>query len=65
MDRTGYVLRLYEDRGVDTEFDLCLNGFTAVWLGTMAEEKLQPLTIHDGLIHLHAAPHKVITLILE
>lgn len=65
MDRTGYVLRLYEDRGLDTEFDLQLNGFGKAYLATMAEEKTEPLTIEDGCVRLHAAPHKAITLMLE
>jgi len=65
MDRTGYVLRLYEDRGQDTVFDLKLSGFDKAFLSGMAEEKRGEIEIRNGVVRLHAAPHKVITLILE
>lgn len=65
MDRSGYVLRLYEDRGQDTEFTLRLDGFERAYLASMAEEKREQLTIEDGCVTLHAAPYKAITLILE
>lgn len=65
MNREGYVLRLYEDRGQDTTFDLQLCGFEKVFLAIMAEEKREQLTIENGRVRLHAAPYKAITLILE
>ena len=65
MDRTGYVLRLYEDRGQETELQLALNGFSKAHLANMAEEKLHPLEIKDGAVRLSILPHKAVTLILE
>lgn len=65
IDRTGYALRLYEDRGEDTSFELRLNGFSRALLSNMAEEKGEELKIENGAVTLHAAPHKAITLILE
>ncbi|MDO4739747.1 MAG: glycoside hydrolase family 38 C-terminal domain-containing protein [Eubacteriales bacterium] len=61
----GYVLRLYEDRGEDTQFALALNGFTAAYCANMAEEKGEALPIENGTVQLHAGPYKAITLILE
>jgi len=64
-DGAGYVLRLYEDRGADTEFDLCLSGFEKAYAANMAEERGNEIAIENGRVHLHAAPYKAITIILE
>ncbi len=64
-DLDGFVLRLYENQGVETDIRLELNGFCRAFESNMNEDTLSEMAIDVETLQLHFDPYKVITIKLQ
>lgn len=65
IDRSGYILRFYENQGKKTELDLRIQGFEEAWRSNMDEASLDTLEIKDEVLHIEVLPYKAVSIKLK
>jgi hypothetical protein len=64
-DGGGYILRLFENEGRETDLALHIPGFSQAWLSDLNENPDEPLALAAGRLDLQVKPYKIITLLLR
>jgi len=64
-DGNGYILRLWENEGKETNFELKLQGFTSAELTNGEEIVTEPLPIENNRVNLKVKPYGIVTLRLR
>ena len=64
-DGEGYILRLYENQGIQTATDINIGCFKNAWLARMDETPLDEIALTNGAVHAVFGPYKTMTLLLK
>jgi len=64
-NKSGYILRFYENQGIQTEAEIFIGPFTEAWKCNLNEEILEPAEINDKHIRLLFGPYKIVTIKLS
>jgi mannosylglycerate hydrolase len=64
-NRDGYIVRLFENQGKETDVKIFVNGFNKAWLTNLNEETGEELNIDNSSISLRVRPYKIISLKLS
>ncbi len=64
-DGAAYILRLYENQGLETEAEIRLNGFSTAKVTNLAEEPSEELSVENGRVNLKFGRYKALTIRLQ